>query len=135
MMGNLMNEHDMTKKMLDTLRENVNEPNADGVIEVSGPERQSAEEEFKQIVEVQRVDFNVYNVYPEAGNVIFGGQMQEFGGMQFQMTLEDTNGLFISANNMVLSDDAVRMLQRLNGFYDKWRSDADKLLGEYRKQG
>ena len=94
--------HLITKKMLNTIRENKgvdqNGYNQEDVIKVSGEDRKREEQSFRDIVD-GRVDINVFNLYPKAGNAVFGGVIQGMGGMEFQMSLEDTDGLYITCNN------------------------------------
>lgn len=133
-----INEHDMTKKMIDTMRvinENTGVEQNDGqddVIELSGDERSSEEQKFREIID-SSTQFNVFNVYPEANNVVFGGVIQGMGGIEFQMTLEDSNGLYITGNNVQITDEVADKIKKLKGFYDNWKSDwFQKLATEYK---
>jgi len=154
-----IDEHDITKSMLETIRENtikgygkkklLNEVMAepsmdthqdntdassdieDGVIELSGEERTAEETKFREIVDAS-AKFDVFNVYPKANNVVFGGVIQGMGGITFQMTLEDTNGLYISGNNTQITDEVVEKIKKLKAFYDNFRVEwFQKLATEY----
>jgi hypothetical protein len=154
-----INEHDITKNMLETIREktihgygnkkqlnefidgpsmDTNQDNTDavtdtedGVIELSGEERTSEETKFREIVDAS-TKFDVFNVYPQANNVVFGGKIQGMGGIEFQMTLEDTNGLYITGGNIQITDEVVEKIKKLKAFYDNFRVEwFQKLATEY----
>jgi hypothetical protein len=134
----MINEHDMTKKMMDTirtqkklLRENMG--NSDGVIELSGDERKAEEDKFRETVD-SSAQISVFNIYPDANNVVFGGTIQGMGGLEFQFTLEDTNGFYITTNNLQITDEIARKLTTMKGYYDNWRDEwFQKLATEYRR--
>ncbi len=153
-----VNEHDITKNMLETIREKSikgygqkkplnevmdnpsmgdNENNSthgsnDDVIELSGEERTAEEQKFREIIDAS-AQFNVFNIYPEANNVVFGGVIQGMGGIEFQMTLEDTNGLYITGSNIQITDEVTDKIKKLKGFYDNWKSEwFQKLATEYK---
>jgi len=131
-----LNEHDITMKMLNIIRENsgVNQnstPN-NGVIQLSGEERKAEEQKFREIIDGS-TQFTVFNVYPEANNVVFGGVIQGMGGIEFQMTLEDSNGLYITGSNIQITDEVSDKIKKLKGFYDNWKSEwFQKLASEYK---
>lgn len=132
-----INEYDITKKMLNTIRENtgVDQNGQNGqtdVIELSGEERTSEEQKFREIIDAS-AQFNVFNIYPEANNVVFGGMIQGMGGIEFQMTLEDTNGLYITGSNIQVTDEVADKIKKLKGFYDNWKAEwFQKLATEYK---
>lgn len=165
-----INEHDMTKKMLDAFRTNTNveadapegeemdsydydkkmiasiqegvlkentlygDENENDTIELIGDELKEEQDKFRQVVGT-RVEFTVFNLYPEANNVIFGGKFQNLSGMEFQMSLEGDDGVYVTANNMQLTDDAIKTLNRLRGYYVDWADDwATKLATEYKNR-
>lgn len=134
-----IDEHDITKRMLNTIRENTgvdqngtNGSEQDGVIQLTGEERTAEEQKFREIIDAS-TQFSVFNVYPEANNVVFGGTIQGMGGMEFQMTLEDSNGLYITGNNLQITDEVADKLKKLKGFYDNWKAEwFQKLATEYK---
>lgn len=132
----MINEHDMTKKMMDAMRgglisENFNTDKND-VIELSGDERQAEEQKFRDTVD-SSAQITVFNVYPNANNVVFGGQIQGMGGMEFQFTLEDSNGFYITGSNIQVTDEVADKIKRMKGYYDNWRTDwFEKLNTEYK---
>lgn len=132
-----LNEHDITKKMLNVIRENTgvdqNGINGqDDVIELKGEERTAEEQKFREIIDAS-TQFNVFNIYPEANNVVFGGVIQGMGGIEFQMTLEDTNGLYFTGSNIQITDEVVSKINKLKGYYDGWKTEwFQKLATEYK---
>ena len=135
----MINEHDMTKKMMDTMRGGLinesitnNDNDGDGVIQLSGDERKAEEDKFRETID-SSAQFTVFNVYPEANNVVFGGQIQGMGGIEFQFTLEDTNGFYITGSNVQITDDVARKITQMKGYYDNWRDEwFQKLATEYK---
>lgn len=146
-----MDQHDMTRKMLQTIRENqtpktlkfltennyetaadAQSPNEDDSIQPSQEEIAQEQQKFREVVG-PRVEFTTFNIYPQAGNVVFGGKFQDMDGMEWQFTLEETDGLYITVNNMQVSDDVVTRIQKLRGYYDNWAGDwSNKLATEYK---
>jgi hypothetical protein len=146
----MINEHDeyeIAKRMMGTIRaansrkpinenigsENTNNNSVDenGVIELTGEERKAQERTFRETVD-KSARFDVFNIYPKANNVVFGGVIERMGGLEFQFTLEDENGLYITANNIQITDDVVRKIAKMKGYYDTWSDEwAEKLNTEY----
>lgn len=159
-------QHDMTRKMLNTIRENqvpknlkflnefqnapsigggfetadsaeeapnaVASPNSDDSIQPSSEELAQEQQRFRETVG-PRVEFTTFNIYPQAGNVVFGGKFQDMDGLEWQFSLEETDGIYITANNMQVSDDVVTRIQKLRGYYDNWAGDwSQKLATEYK---
>lgn len=134
----MINEHDMTKKMMETVRgglltENV-ESEGNDVIELSGDERKAEEDKFRETID-SSAQISVFNIYPNANNVVFGGQIQGMGGLEFQFTLEDTNGFYITGEHLQITDEVARKITQMKGYYDNWKDEwFQKLATEYRGQ-
>jgi hypothetical protein len=125
-----LNEHDITKSMLNVIREGV----TNDVIDLTGGELQKQHDLFRDAIS-PRVDFNVFKIYPNNKNVVFSGKFQDMNGMEFQFSLEDTEGLYINASNLQLTDEVMTRLQRLKGFYKNWADEwSNKLATEYKAQ-
>lgn len=137
-----MNEHDITRKMLTTIRrrpmiseavinENFNQNNDEE--DLTSTELSEEQAGFRNAVS-PRVDFTGFKVYPNTKNVVFSGKFENMGGLEWQFTLEDADGLYISAENVPISDDAIITLKKLKGYYDNWADDwAQKLATEYNR--
>ena len=151
-----MDQHDITKQILQKIRENTvpkqlrfltengyetaadsqnptsNNPNEGDNIQPSQEELTQEHQRFREVVG-PRVEFTMFNIYPQAGNVVFGGKFQDMDGLEWQFTLEETDGLYITVNNMQVSDDVVTRIQKLRGYYDNWAGDwSNKLATEYK---
>ena len=158
-MKDRIDEHDMTKKMLDTMRGNVisesstskeisedemtrkmintslisegidERPASEG-IDLSGDELEEEKKAFREAIS-ETARFSVFKVYPEAENVVFGGDLE---GIKWQFTYNDRNGPFIDVNNLQLTDDIVEMIRKLATYFKvNWRpSWATKLANEYK---
>ncbi len=184
-MKNRVDEHDMTKKMLSTIRDaqrlkeykdpmeldvkpnnqlgaiqpdkgpngnylgptdatdnpnmdNQAMPTNDGknepedTITPSQEEMAAEYEKFSQVVS-SRVEFTTFKIYPEANNVILGGVFQGMSGLEWQFSLEDEDGLYITVNNLQVDDNVMTTLQKLKGYYDNWADEwSQKLNTEYK---
>jgi len=138
-----LNEHDITKNMFKTMRgvmeyknksslnENYNQNNDEE--DLTSAELSEEQAGFRDAVS-PRVDFTGFKVYPNTKNVVFSGKFENMGGLEWQFTLEDADGLYISAENVPISDDAIITLKKLKGYYDNWADDwAQKLATEYNR--
>jgi len=132
-----LDEQDITKKMLSTIRKRTlineaNNSNADEE-ELTSAELSEQQANFRDTVS-PRVDFTGFKIYPKNKNVVFSGKFENMGGLEWEFTLEDTNGLYITANNVPFSDDTIEMIKKLKGFYDNWADEwAQKLATEYNR--
>lgn len=61
---------------------------------------------------------------PETGNLIFGGVIPCLNNMRWQFVLKTNtgNGCFIWSDGLILSDENIKILQKLFGFYKNWRA-------------
>jgi hypothetical protein len=135
------NQYEITKNMLKTIREvqsngkkllKENSNNEQDSIQLSGEELNQEQSKFRDVI-TSRVEFTSFNIYPQAGNVVFGGKFQDMDNMEWQFSLEETDGLYITSNNMQVSDDVVNRIQKLKGYYDNWASEwSNKLATEYK---
>lgn len=133
----MINEHDMTKKMLDTLRISKliveNNTPSEG-IDLEQAELNEEQNKFREAIS-PRVDFETFKIYPQASNVIFAGKFQDMNGMSWQFSMTETKGVYIKADNLQLTEDTVRTIQKLSGYYDVWVKEwANKLATEYKKE-
>ena len=143
-----LNEQEVTKQMLSIMRqrdyinedvENTQAPDAfdtntqSDEEELSSAELSEEQSNFRNTVS-PRVDFTGFKVYPKNKNVVFSGKFENMGGLEWEFTLEDANGLYISANNVPFSNDTIDTIKKLKGFYDNWADEwAQKLATEYNR--
>ena len=153
------NEHDITKRMLNTIRKGGNRLNEneeitiddkeiddDGAIEneteieVDSTEEENneldtpeAKEEASKISEMVNPLINVtsFKIYEDSGNVVMAGDFQNTDiGWQFSKN----DGLFINAENVNLTDNVKEMLDKLSAYYKNWQNDWASKIGEYTKK-
>ena len=106
----ILNEYDVAKDMLKTLREYDSSRN--DMIELSNEERKIEEDKFRETVS-PRVQFTVFNIYPQDNNAVFGGKFTDLNGLEWQFSLEDDNGIYITGKNLQLTPSVLQTLQRL----------------------
>ena len=131
-----INEQDFTRSMLNTIRENSNEITTDNRSEeeeLTSDELSEEQKSFRDTVS-PRVEFSSFKIYPKNKNVVFSGKFETLGGLEWQFTLEDTNGLYITATNVPISEETITIIKKLKGYYDNWASDwSEKLSTEYNR--
>lgn len=130
---NQINEHDITKKMLDTIRKPlIVENEASDSIDLTGPELEEEKKEFMETVD-PGTNFEVFKLYPQADNAVFAGNINNT--IEWQFNLSEDNGLYVTLNNVRLDDSTFKTLQKLIGQYknwsDKWKQ---KIRTEYNNQ-
>ena len=137
-----LNEHDITKNMFKTMRDVVRDRNKSVLNEnsnggdeedLTSAELSEEQKAFRDTVS-PRVNFTGFKVYPKTKNVIFSGKFENMGGLEWQFTLEDADGLYISGDNVPMTADAITTIKKLKGYYDNWADDwAQKLATEYNR--
>ena len=144
-----MNEGDITRRMLNTIRKPlITENDNDGLsselqssqsevsegIDLTGVELQEEQNRFRESIS-PRVNFEVFKVYPQASNVVFAGKFQDMNGLSWQFSMAETKGVYVKADNLQLTEDALRIIQKLSGYYDVWVQEwATKLATEYKSE-
>ena len=60
---------------------------------------------------------------PSTGNLVFSGVIPCLNNLKWQFVLKTNtgNGCFIWSDGLILSDENMRILQKLYGFYINWR--------------
>jgi hypothetical protein len=71
-----------------------------------------------------------FNVYKDVNNVVMYCQAIGMEGIEFQFTLEDSNGVYITLNNANLTEDLLNKLGKLYRFYKQWRDRWFEYLNE-----
>lgn len=129
-MGDLLNEHDETKRMIDLLRETYTNQEGKDTIEVEGSDLDDAQQELEQQVK-KTAKIVSFNIYPQTENAVMTGKIESMDNLQFQFTLEDDDGVYLIANNMQLSSDAVEVIKRLQAHYLNWVDKWTDIVREY----
>lgn len=156
-----INEHDMTKKMMDIMRGGykplLSEEATNMGMSATPQEGEPAEskdvitpvagdavfnDELKKLQDTvdPRVKITSFKIYPVDENVIIEGvflqREKEGTGITFRMSLA-AGEIETSMNDIELSDKVSLLLQKLKGYYENWVDEwALKLPNEYRpKEG
>ncbi len=138
----LINEHDLTKKMLNAIRGNklLKEQEEDQSDVITPSENDSTySEEVKKISDSvdPRVQITKFKIYPRDRDVQFEGRLDSginffmsTKAMKLSISITDDQG---NATRIYLDNDLVKTIQKLNGFYENWtREWAQKLNTEYK---
>lgn len=131
---NIISEHDVTKNMLAIMRE-FDEPQISGDNTNEAPSEaqdarpedfESAKTTFMESV-TNKVSFDGeghgLKIYPKSKNAIFSGALLEMGGMQWRMVLNETDGLYVDAGGLQITDTALKTLHSLKGCYENWSDE------------
>lgn len=131
-----LDERDITKKMLSTInkrpviKENFNSDEVEPTQEDYNEEISSFKDQISHLV-----DFTTFKIYPNKDNVIFGGILKEYVGFEWQFSLDTKDGLFITSNNVQLSDDLLLILKKLKAYYDRWKEKwSAKVISDYKNR-
>ena len=148
------NEHDITKKMLNTMRKGINRLNENEEVFIdnkevvnndetiedeteveieNGLDTPEAKEEASKISEMVNplIIVKTFKIYEDSGNVVMSGSFQNTEiGWQFSKN----DGLFINAENVNLTDNVKEMLDKLSAYYKNWQNDWASKIGEYTKK-
>ena len=140
----LINEHDLTKKMLNAIRNNklLKEQEEEQSDVITPSENDSTySEEVKKISDSvdPRVQITKFKIYPRDRDVQFEGRLDSginffmsTKAMKLSISITDDQG---NATRIYLDNDLVKTIQKLNGFYENWtREWAQKLNTEYKSK-
>ena len=141
-----MNQHDETRKMLELIRENNRKPLSDNKTflfeqdikvqqeqDLDPTEVAEEEKKFRDTV-TPRVKFNKFKLYPKAQNVEFSGEFTD-NGIEWYYSLDDSRGVYISADLLQLRDDTLNQIKKLVGYYETWAEEwANRIAEEYQNE-
>jgi hypothetical protein len=137
----IINEHDLTKKMLETIRDSFLINEADEGTDVISPSQndEAYTEELKKISDTvdPRVQVTKFKIYPKDRDVQFDGRLDSginfsmsIRAMKLSISITDENG---KAKDIFVDKELLGTLQKLNGYYENWtREWAKKLNTEYK---
>ena len=141
-----MNQHDETRKILELIRENKRHDNngrkkliveqdlnVQQEKELDPAEYTEEERKFRDTV-TPRVTFNKFKLYPAAQNVEFSGEFTDTRILWYY-SLDDTRGVYITTDMLQLSDDTLKQIQKLVGYYQTWADEwANRIAEEYQNE-
>ena len=136
----MINEHDMTKKMMEIVRNGLlTESNEGNDVISPTPNDPTYKDELKKFADTvdARVQITKFKIYPNDKNVQLEGRLDS--GINFFMDVKAMN-LSISITDQqgnplrIYIDDAILgTIQKLDGYYKNWTDEwAKKLLTEYK---
>lgn len=136
-----LNEHDVTKMMIDVLRHKKLISEAEEGNDTISPSENDSEfeNEVKKISDAvdPRVQITKFKIYPKDRDVQFEGRLDSginffmsTKAMKLSISITDESG---EATRIYLDKDLISTIQRLNGYYENWtREWAQKLNTEYK---
>ena len=99
-------------------------------IKVTGPDLSDEQDKLTDIEATAQI--TSITVYPESNNAVMTGTISGMNDAQFQFTLIENDGCYITANSLQLSKDNVSVLSKLQGYYSNWSKEwAIKIRKEY----
>lgn len=135
-----LNEHDMTKKMMDVIRSGklLMENEDDDTISPASNDPAYADE-VKKIMDAvdPRVQVSKFKIYPNDRDVQFEGRLDSginffmsTKAMKLSISITDESG---QPMKIYLDNELIATIQKLNGYYENWvREWATKLNTEYK---
>lgn len=63
--------------------------------------------------------------YPEDGDLVLSGEIPDMNNLKFQFRYKDSSGqgCYIWAEGLQLTDDNVKKINKIQGFYKNWKDD------------
>ena len=138
----MINEHDMTKKMMDIIRGGLLKESDEGndVITPSPNDPTYAEEvkKFGDTID-PRVQITKFKIYPNDRNVEFEGRLDSginffmsIKAMKLSISITDAQG---DPQRIYVDELIISTIQKLDGYYKNWSNEwAKKLQTEYKPQ-
>lgn len=134
----MINEHDMTKKMMKLLRENDIAPTN----QTQRGETESVEVDKDRIKEFESrlsdfmggdslIRIQSYVLYPEQGKANLVGVIPNLGNMEFQYVYGGNEETILNTANMELNDKTVDVLGKIKTGYESFSEFTYDLLREY----
>ena len=149
-MKNSINEHDMTKKMMDIIRGGYKSrliseademaPEPDEYRDTLDVKKTDSvyKAELKKLQDIvdPRVEIANFKIYPQDSNVLMEGIFlkgeNEDTGIKFRMSLA-AGEINITMSNIEVTDKVSLLLTKLKGYYENWVDEwALKLANEYK---
>lgn len=142
---NMQNMLDMSRRLFETKRPSINkfmlteEEEKSDAIAITNDARfgqsvlQGQIDSFKQTVNAgakfakenaDDPESNPLVYYPKTGNLVFSGSIPQLNNLRFQFSLNDTTGSpYIFVDGLCLSEDTIKTLSKLRGFFLNWRDE------------
>ncbi len=135
-----INEHDLTKRMIDILRGGLITESDEGSDTISPSQTDSVyKDEVKKISDSvdPRIQITKFKIYPRDRNVEFEGRLDSginffmsTKAMKLSISITDDQG---QPTRIYIDNELLKTIQKLSGFYENWtREWAQKLNTEYK---
>jgi hypothetical protein len=138
----MINEHDMTKKMMgvirgELLKENTSNEGDDVITPAENDNEYVSElKKFGDTID-PRVQITKFKIYPNDKNVEFEGRLDiginffmSIKALKLSISITDENG---KAQRIYVDELIISTLQKLDGYYKNWSNEwAKKLQTEYK---
>jgi hypothetical protein len=130
----MINEHDLTVKMLNIIRESENR---DDSITLSGPEMSQEVKKFTNYFSgnegggMNPNGFGKLIVYPSDGNAVWSGDFRD--GFHWEFSLNDKT--IALPKNGAMDDDDLELLNKVKRFGDAWKVEWNERLRTDYNQG
>jgi hypothetical protein len=139
-----INEHDMTKKMMDVLRGGfkklIKEEADTNTVDVLPQDAEYKDQLSKLKAVHPSGKITNFKIYPNDGNVIIDGGFlpneSPESGIKFSMSLKAGEIKIEMSGLNDLDTQVSQVLQKLEGYYDKWSDEWwEKMDNEYKAKG
>lgn len=75
-----------------------------------------------------------FKVYPENGYAIMTGTISDLDNLEFQLTTQTSDGIYITSSDLQLTDSNMKVLHKFTGYYSSWKESWTlKVNNEYNK--
>ena len=101
-------------------------------LQLSTDEKNAFQETMDEFVEEvsDLSDFGRLNMYPN--NVEWSGKVIDFD-IEFYYTIGEKNGVYINGNMIKLDQDLIELINKLNSYYEKFKSKWARILSQRKK--
>ena len=133
-MGNNMQNNQQTGTQQQP-QQNNNQNQGQPASEAEDLDSEQLAQEQKKFMETvsPKVQFKAFKIYRKERNVVMSGIFQDMGGMEFTMSLKESDGLTIGVDNLTVNQDSMDILNKLYGYYKNWATEwATAINTEYR---
>lgn len=122
----MSDEHDITKNILNTIREGKLHEAAESSVDLEGVEFDNQKKKFNQ----QGADggvFHFFKIYPNNRNAVFSGTLDN--GIEWQYSRVD--GVYFKAPNMELTEAIVENIRRIYTYKINWDQEWNQKINEF----
>ena len=139
-MKSLINEHDITKMMIEKINESklireqeeVQDMDNKKSITITGSELKNEENRFTEYMGTNRVEFNELNLYPAENDAVWSGKFNN--GIEWQISVNDD--MVINTQGTPIDDPEMELIEKLKKYSSVWAEEwAKKLRTDYSNEG